>query len=270
MTTIDSGRPVTSRKATLHVEVRGAGDPVVLVPGAGGDADQYGALAERLEARHTVVMYDRRNNGRNPRLADWTATSVEQQADDLLNLLDGLGLERVAVYGNSTGALVALAAAMSEPSRFSAVVLHEPALLGVLQNPGSAVATVQPVIAAGMEAGGPPGGAEAFLRFAAGNAAGDLPAPFVLRLRQNADVLLEAEFGSFASWRPEPTAVHALHGMLSVLTAEETAPFFAEAADWLATRGGVTRRTVPGGHMGFLDHPAAIADAIEEAERAPH
>jgi pimeloyl-ACP methyl ester carboxylesterase len=267
MTTIDSGRPVASGKAALHVEVRGAGTPVVLVPGAGGDADQYGTLAARLEPRHTVVLYDRRNNGRNPRREDWAMTSVEQQADDLLTLLDGLGLARVAVYGNSTGALVALAAAMRDPSRFCAVVLHEPALLGVLQDPGSAVAMVQPVIASGMEAGGPAGGAEAFLRFAAGDAAGDLPVPFVERLRQNADVLLEAEFGSFASWRPEPTAVHALQGVLSVLTAEATAPFFTEAADWLAVRGGVTRHTVPGGHMGFLDHSAAIADAIEEAER---
>jgi pimeloyl-ACP methyl ester carboxylesterase len=242
----------------LHVELTGTGSPVVLVSGAGGDGTQYGALVERLAPRHTVVAYDRRNTGRNPRLADWAATSVEQQADDLLGVLDGLGIERCAVYGNSTGALIALAAAMRRPSRFSAVVLHEPALLGVLLDPSSAVAVVQPVIAAGVEAGGPAGGAEAFLRFAAGEAASALPAPFIDRLRANAEVLLAAEFGSFAAWRPDPRAVRKLGSLLTVLTADQTAPFFVEAADWLAAHAGVVRRTVPGGHMGFLNHPAAI------------
>lgn len=267
MTTIGGVRPAAYRETALHVEVTGEGTPVVLVPGAGGDGSQYAALVERLEPRHTVVAYDRRNNGRNPRRGDWAETSVEQHAGDLLGLLDGLGLERCALFGNSTGALVALAAASQDPQRFSAVVLHEPALLGVLQDPSAAVAMVQPVIAAGMEAGGPAGGAEAFLRFAAGNAVDALPSPLVDRLRSNAEVLLAAEFGSFAAWRPEPSDVQGLGSRLTVLSAEETAPAFVEAAGWLAARAGVPRRTLPGGHMGFLDHPEAVAGAIEEAMR---
>jgi pimeloyl-ACP methyl ester carboxylesterase len=265
MTTIGEARPGASRQTGLHVEVSGAGSPVALVPGAGGDGSQYEALARKLAARYTVIAYDRRNNGRNPRRPDWAATSVEQQADDLLALLGHLGLQGSTVYGNSTGALIALATAMRRPSAFSAVVLHEPALLSVLKDPGSAVAMTQPVIAAGVENGGAAGGAEAFLRFAAGDAASALPAPFVDRLRSNADVLLEAEFGSFAAWRPDPGLVQALGSVLTILTAEQTAPFFAEAADWLADAAGVTRRTVPGGHMGFLDHPDAVAEAIDAA-----
>jgi pimeloyl-ACP methyl ester carboxylesterase len=80
--------------------------------------------------------------------------------------LETLGTEPCVVFGNSTGALIALAAALKAPGRFTGAVLHEPALLGVLANPDVAMATVQPVIAAGVEAGGLAGGAEAFVQFA--------------------------------------------------------------------------------------------------------
>jgi acetyltransferase/esterase len=262
MTSIDSTRGATTEDLTLHVQVTGSGAPVVLVPGAGGDAAQYDALAQHLSAQHTVVAYDRRNNGRNPRSPDWPSATVEQHADDLLALLDRLGLGPCTVYGNSTGALVALAAVIRSPSRFTAVVLHEPALFGVLRDPSAAVATVQPVIAAGVEADGVEGGAEAFLRFAAGNAGALLPPQFIERVRANAEVLLEAEFGAFASWRPAAASVRAVGPALTVLTAEETAPFFVEAAEWLAVTAGAEWRTVPGGHMGFLDHPAEVAQAV--------
>ena len=254
---------VETNGATLHVEVTGHGTPVLLVPGAGGDARQYAELAQLLAQNHAVIAYDRRNNGRSPQRPDWAETSVPLQAGDAVALLESLGTEPCVVFGNSTGALIALAAALKSPERFRGAVLHEPALLAVLTNPDEAMATVQPVIAAGVEADGLAGGAEAFVRFAAGDAAARLTPELIDGLRTNAKILLEAEFGAFASWRPEPDALSELSLPLAVLSAEQTAPFFLEAAEWIASHAGVNRRTIPGGHMGFLDHPRELAKEID-------
>jgi acetyltransferase/esterase len=263
MGTIDGAAPVEANGATFHVEVTGHGTPVLLVPGAGGDARQYVELARIMAQSHTVIAYDRRNNGRSSRQPDWAETSVDQHAGDLVALVETLATEPVVVFGNSTGAVIALAGALKAPGRFAGVVLHEPALLGVLADSDDAMATVQPVIAAGVEAGGLAGGAEAFVRFAAGDAAPLLPPDFLDGLRTNARVLLEAEFGAFASWRPEPEALSGMSVPLAVLSAEQTAPFFVEAAEWIASSAGVARRTVPGGHMGFLYHPRDQAKEID-------
>ncbi|QHK18963.1 alpha/beta fold hydrolase [Pseudarthrobacter psychrotolerans] len=263
MSTIDGAALVKAGGATFHVDMAGDGTPVLLVPGAGGDARQYAELAQVLAQNHTVIAYDRRNNGRSPQQPDWSETSVEQHAGDVIALLETLGTPPCVVFGNSTGALIALAAALKATGRFTGVVLHEPALLGVLASPDDAMATVQPVIAAGVEAGGLAGGAEAFVRFAAGDAVALLPPDFLEGLRTNARVLLEAEFGAFASWRPEPKALAEMSMPLTILSAEQTAPFFLEAAQWIASHAGVSRRAVPGGHMGFLNHPREIAEEID-------
>ncbi len=263
MDTISGAALVKANGATFHVEVTGHGRPLLLVPGAGGDCRQYAGLAQILARNHSVIAYDRRNNGRSPRQSDWSQTSVDQHAGDAIALLETLGAEPCVVFGNSTGALIALAAAIKAPAAFTGVVLHEPALLGVLTKPDDAVATVQPVIAGGVESGGLAGGAEAFVRFAAADAAGLLPLDFLDALRTNARVLLEAEFGAFASWRPEAEALSGMNVPLAVLTAEQTAPFFVEAAEWIASQIGVNHRSVPGGHMGFLNHPTELANEIE-------
>lgn len=263
MSILNGSGLVEANGTRLHVEVTGHGAPLILVPGAGGDARQYAELRRVLADNHEVIAYDRRNNGRSPQQPDWAGTSVDQHAADLVALLETLAKGPCVVFGNSTGALIALAAALQAPTRFAGAVLHEPAMLSVLANPEDALAGVQPVIAAGVEAGGPAGGAEAFVRFAAGDAAALLPPDFLDGLRTNARVLLEAESGAFASWRPEPEALSGMSFPLAVLSAAQTAPFFVEAAEWIAAHAGTGRRTVPGGHMGFLDHPRELAREIE-------
>lgn len=253
---------VAANGVELYVETHGSGPAVLLVPGAAGDAGQYAGLAERLADAHTVITYDRRNNSRSERVADWEATSVEQHADDAAALLGALDLSPAAVFGNSTGALVALATALRAPEVVRAVVLHEPTLIGVLADPEGAMASVQPVIAAGMESGGLAGGAEAFLRFAAGDSYERLPRAVRERMVGNAEVLFQAEFGPFMSWVPDEDALRACPMPSAVLNAAETAPFFQEAAAWAAARLGCEVGTTPGGHMGFLDDPDGFAEVV--------
>jgi pimeloyl-ACP methyl ester carboxylesterase len=124
------------------------------------------------------------------------------------------------------------------------------------------MSAVQPVIAAGMESGGYAGGAEAFLKFAAGPAYDTMSPELQARMIGNAEVLFEAEFGPFMSWAPDAHQLATSRVPIAVLNGEQTAPFFREAASWVATQVGTDVVTAPGGHMGFLDDPAAFATAI--------
>jgi pimeloyl-ACP methyl ester carboxylesterase len=137
--------------------------------------------------------------------------------------------------------------------------------MGVLEDPDAALAAVQPVIGEGMAAGGLPGGAEAFFRFADSAAFACLPQPTRQRMLDNAGVLFESEFGVFASWQPEPAAVRALPLPVTVLVgADSRAPAFREAATWLARHAQAPVITAPGGHMGFAEQPDEFAVVLRD------
>jgi pimeloyl-ACP methyl ester carboxylesterase len=256
---------VTVDGIALHVSVRGTGSPVLLVPGAGGDGGQYDELARRAAETHTVVTYDRRANSRSPRPDGYAGTSIEEQAADAAALLDALGLAPAVVFGNSLGAVIALGCGLRSPSHVTRLVLHEPALIGVVEDPDAAMAAVQPVIATGMSSGGVRGGADAFFRFADDAAFSTLPEPTRDRMLDNGQVLFESEFGAFASWQPDPIALAMLRVPVTVLVGRDSpSPAFREAATWLARHTRTQPIEAPGGHLGFIAHPDTFAAVLDD------
>ena len=104
---------------TLHHEVRGDGPAVLLVHAGIADSRMWAPLAERLVAAgFRVVTCDLRGFGRTP-----IEPGVFSNAADLAELLDGLGIDRVAVVGASYGGRVSLELALRAPERVAALVL---------------------------------------------------------------------------------------------------------------------------------------------------
>jgi 3-oxoadipate enol-lactonase len=105
---------------TYYVE-NGSGDPLVLVHGLGGTGtDIWKKQIAELARDHRVIAYDVRGTGRT----DVTPGpyTIELLADDLDALVQGLGLERVAIVGHSMGGGIALQYAATRPERVRAVV----------------------------------------------------------------------------------------------------------------------------------------------------
>jgi pimeloyl-ACP methyl ester carboxylesterase len=67
------------------------------------------------------------------------------------------------VLGNSSGSLIALCAVIEHEQLFRGAVLHEPALLSVLEHAEAPRAMVQPMIDEAMATGEPRAAMEAFL-----------------------------------------------------------------------------------------------------------
>ncbi|PRX44672.1 pimeloyl-ACP methyl ester carboxylesterase [Prauserella shujinwangii] len=114
----------TTRSAdgtTIAFDLLGSGTPIVLVSGASCTRGVHDALAGLLADGHTVLNYDRRGRGDS---GDTSPYSVDREIEDLAAVLGEAG-GSAAVFGNSSGAVLALrAAAAGLP--ITRLVLWEP------------------------------------------------------------------------------------------------------------------------------------------------
>ena len=111
----------------LEYEVMGSGPPMLFIHGAHiADALQPLVTEPALE-RFQRVRYHRRGLGGSPYPADAGPTSVAEQAEDAVGLLDHLGVARAHVVGHSLGGAIALELAAQHPTRVASLVLLEPA-----------------------------------------------------------------------------------------------------------------------------------------------
>lgn len=81
----------------------------------------WAAQIKALEASHRVITYDLRGHGESA-YGD-TPFCMQQFADDLVALMDALGIEKAAICGLSMGGYVALQAMQTFPQRFKALIL---------------------------------------------------------------------------------------------------------------------------------------------------
>jgi 3-oxoadipate enol-lactonase len=106
--------------ARLHVVDDGdpADPPVVLLHAGIADLRAWDALVPLLtDAGYRVIRYDARGFGRT------VAEDVPfSNRADVLAVLDGLGIRRAALVGNSRGGVIALDTAIDAPDRIVAVV----------------------------------------------------------------------------------------------------------------------------------------------------
>lgn len=105
----------------LAYVVRGEGPPLILISGLGGLASFWNDFATVCSACFKVVTYDHRGVGRSSALDG--PTSIAEMRNDLIGLLDHLGIETAAVLGHSTGGAIAQSLAIARPQRVSRLVL---------------------------------------------------------------------------------------------------------------------------------------------------
>lgn len=116
---------IASRFGALEYAVAGEGPPVMMVHGTGGGFDQGLLFAAPLvRAGYKVIAPSRFGYLRSAFPAD---PSSEHQADALVDLIDTLGIDRIAIAGGSAGALSALQFAIRHPDRCAALLPIVPA-----------------------------------------------------------------------------------------------------------------------------------------------
>jgi pimeloyl-ACP methyl ester carboxylesterase len=119
--------PVLDRhELKYYYRDEGAGLPFVFQHGLGGDVNQPFGLY-RPPAGVRLVAVDARGHGETRPLGDVNKLTIATLADDVLGLLDHIGVQRAVFGGISLGAAIAVNVALRYPKRVLALVLVRPA-----------------------------------------------------------------------------------------------------------------------------------------------
>ncbi|WP_273746489.1 esterase [Morganella morganii] len=122
--------------------------PIVLIHGLFGDLHNLGVLGRELRKTHTVVQIDVRNHGDSPRAQSMT---YAEMAQDVLDLIRALNIEKAIVIGHSMGGKIAMALAALAPDVTEKVVVIDmaPVAYGVRRH-DEIIAALEDVTAAGV------------------------------------------------------------------------------------------------------------------------
>jgi 3-oxoadipate enol-lactonase len=121
-TAIDSyPRDATTELPGTAYRVSGEGPPVVLVHGLGLNQNMWQWQRDALNAHFTVIEYDLLGHGDSAKPPG--PYPMKLMTDQIIRLIDHLGIERCALVGFSLGGLIVQSFALAHPGRTSALVI---------------------------------------------------------------------------------------------------------------------------------------------------
>ena len=100
--------------------MHGKGSPLLLIHGGAGNGLQFSKQVPEFARHHRLIVPDCCDQGRTSCRAD--TLTYHEMAEDMIALLDHLGVRRVDVMGWSDGANIGLDLAMNHPDRVNHVV----------------------------------------------------------------------------------------------------------------------------------------------------
>jgi pimeloyl-ACP methyl ester carboxylesterase len=98
----------------------GSGEPLLLIHGVGLNKQVWDAMQGHFSAGFRVISYDTLGHGESP--VPPASVCLDDYLDQLLELIDALGLHKVTLCGHSMGALIAVGFALKYPERTRAIV----------------------------------------------------------------------------------------------------------------------------------------------------
>ena len=253
----------------LEYEVRGAGEPVLLIDMLIADCFVPLFTEPALADGYQLIRYHKRG---------WIGSthtpppvSIGDHAADAAALLEHLGVRRAHIAGHSTGASIGAQLALDHPQKVHTLTLLEPTLMSL------------PLGGAFLEAAGP-----VFEAYASGDHAGAL-AMFVAAASgldwdecrelleeripgvvtqsiKDADTFFGVELPAVAEWTFGPEQAAAIRTPVLSVIGADTQPLWVEIAEFLrSSLPHVEERTIDRvGHLLQIQRPEPVAQAMAE------
>ncbi|WP_019029903.1 alpha/beta fold hydrolase [Colwellia piezophila] len=113
---------MTSQAPLLNYKQSGTGEHLVLIHGLFGSLENLNMVAKPLSSSYCVTSVDVRNHG-----ASFHANTMEytELAQDIINLLDHLNIERCLLLGHSMGGKIAIQVALEQPQRIKKLIIAD-------------------------------------------------------------------------------------------------------------------------------------------------
>lgn len=106
----------------LNYKKTGSGHPLVILHGLFGSLDNWFSIAKELTEHYTLYLVDQRNHGDSPHADTWNyAVMVE----DLKELLDAEGLDKIYLMGHSMGGKTVMNFAVKYPEYIEKLIVAD-------------------------------------------------------------------------------------------------------------------------------------------------
>lgn len=268
---VRTGQVVTEGD-TLHFEMRGKGEPLLMISGATGDGGIYNNVAERLSDKYQVITYDRRGNSRSTRRNPQNF-EVGQQARDAVAVIKAAGHQSARVFANSGGAVIALEMAKSQPQAIQSLIVHEPPVIQILPD-AQALAVKYAEINRTVWADGYAKGYGEFVALVFGGGPPPrTPAMAKLldvfaRAKNNQEFFMQSELLPLTFYKPDIEAIKANKVKIKMAAGQVTLDkkyFYGLTAPLLAEQLGCEFVIFPGAHLSFMDIPDEWEPVLRKA-----
>ena len=253
----------------LEYEVRGAGEPVLLIDMLIADCFVPLLPEPALAHRYQLIRYHKRG---------WVGSthtpppvSIAEHAADAAALLDHLGVRRAHIAGHSTGASIGAQLALDHPEKVHTLTLLEPTLVS-LPLGGPFLRAAGPVF----EAYGSGDHSGAFAMFMAAASGLDwetcralleerIPG-VVTQSIKDADTFFGIELPAVTEWTFGPEQAAAIRRPVLSVIGAETQPLWLEIAEFLRSSiPQVEELKVDGvGHLLHIQRPEPVARGMAE------
>ena len=260
---------INANGVELEYEVRGAGEPVLLIDMLIADCFVPLLSEPALADHYRLIRYHKRG---------WVGSthtpapvSIADHAADAAALLDQLGVRRAHIAGHSTGASIGAQLALDHPEKVHTLTLLEPTLLS-LPLGGAFLNAARPVFEA--YASGDHSGA--FAMFAAAASGLDWEAcralleeripGVVTQSIKDADTFFGVELPAIAEWTFGPEQAAAVRRPVLSVIGADTQPVWTEIAKFLrSSLPHVEERTIDRvGHLLQIQRPEPVTQAMAQ------
>ncbi|XGA78609.1 alpha/beta fold hydrolase [Halomonas sp. CH40] len=108
----------------IDTEIKSKNDslPLIVVHGLLGSADNWRSHVKAWQENRRVIAVDLRNHGRSPHVEGMTYRAM---SDDVMALMDKLGIAQAHVLGHSMGGKVAMTMARLAPQRVASLIVAD-------------------------------------------------------------------------------------------------------------------------------------------------
>lgn len=266
----------------MEIEQWGHGDrPLVLVHGFTGSRDDWLEQLPALSERGLTVALDLRGHGGSTNTGDAAGYAFEQLAEDVMQALDALSIDRCDLLGHSMGGIVAQLVTLARPDRVASLILMDTIGRGMTLLPAPVLAGARALIEQGgmaaladaMESSGRSGQAPmpASARASIAEMGADRHWARVRAKLLAMDPVAFATLGdAFAAWGGNLDRLSEIACPTTVLVGEEDAPFRAPSEELAAHIDDAELVVIPdAAHSPQLEHGAAwLAAVVAHLERA--
>ncbi len=250
----------------LAYDERGEGQTVVLVHGTATARTVWRETVEALGDGARTIAYDRRAYGDSGAPEPYGGTTVGEQADDLAQLIDGVGAAPATLIGHELGALACLDALARYPALATGAVLIEPPMLWLTPAGTDAVGDLREAVAEGARELGASGAVRAYLDVAGGPDIGQLLGPDRLDASLANPRAFAADLAAAASWPAGRKELRAIDAPVALVTGTRSAAVRQDATRVLSELLPNARLlALDSGHFVHLEQPREVAAALSTA-----